>query len=330
MLTTEQHRRLNEWTRRHKTPQALALRARIVLACQQDCSNRAVARQLRVSPQTVRKWRGRFRRAGIDGLLDEPRAGAPRTISAAVVEQVVAKTLHERPREAAHWSSRAMAKACGLSQTAVVRIWRVFGLQPHRAETFELSAGALSVEKVRDIVGLYLSPPDRALVLCVDRAQPPMMPGTTAPRAHERHRPGAIALFAALDGAAGKAAGEPWRRHWSEEFQRFLRALEPAVPKKLDVHLVLHNYRAHTTRGVNRWLARNPHCHVHFAPTSAAWLSQAGRWFAALTDRQVRRTAHGSTVDLERATRDYLSVGNGEPKPFVWIKTRDQSPESFK
>jgi len=340
-LSGDERMRLEAWSRRRNTAQALALRARIVLACQQDRSNGEVARELRVTRGTVGKWRGRFQSARLEGLLDEPRPGAPRTISDTVVEQVIAKTLHEKPRAATHWSSRAMAKSSGLSQSAVVRIWRAFGLQPHRAETFKLSTDPLFIEKVRDIVGLYLNPPDRALVLCVDeksqiqaldRTQPilPMMPGVPERRTHDYSRHGTTTLFAALNIATGKVIGELHRRHRSQEFLHFLRTIEEAVPKRLDVHLVMDNYGTHKTPTVKRWLARNPRFHVHFTPTSASWLNQVERWFATLTQRQIRRGTHRSTIELERAIRDYLAVNNRDPKPFVLTKTADQILESIK
>ena len=341
VLTNEERDRLLEWTRRHKTSQALAMRSRIVLACQQDRPDGEVAQELRITRATVGKWRRRFQRARLDGLLDEPRPGAPRTISDAVVEQVIAKTLHEKPRSATHWSSRTMAKSSGLSQSAVVRIWRAFGLQPHRAETFKLSTDPLFIEKVRDIVGLYLNPPDRALVLCVDeksqiqaldRTQPilPMMPGVPERRTHDYSRHGTTTLFAALNIATGKVIGELHRRHRSQEFLQFLRTIDQTVPKKLEVHLVMDNYGTHKTPAVKRWLARNPRFHVHFTPTSASWLNQVERWFATLTERQIRRGTHRSTVELERAIREYLSISNQDSKPFVWTKTADQILESIK
>jgi transposase len=341
VLTTEESNRLAEWARRHKTSQALATRARIVLSCQGDRANGEIAQQLRITPQTVGKWRTRFARKRLDGLLDEPRPGAPRTIEDAVVEQVIAKTLHDKPRESTHWSSRTMAKASGLSQTAVVRIWRAFGLQPHRAETFKLSTDPLFIEKVRDIVGLYLNPPERALVLCVDeksqiqaldRTQPilPMMPGVPERRTHDYSRHGTTTLFAALNIATGKVIGELHRRHRSREFLQFLRTIDEAVPKKLDVHLVMDNYGTHKTPTVKRWLARNPRFHAHFTPTSASWLNQVERWFATLIERQIRRGTHRSTVELENAIRQDLSVNNRDPKPFVWTKTADQILEGIK
>jgi len=336
-LTTEENNRLMEWTRRHKTSQALALRARILLACQQDRSNRDVGRQLRVTAQTVGKWRTRFEKL----RLDEARPGAPRSISDEQVERVIAKTLHEKPREATHWSSRLMARSTGLSQSAVVRIWHVFGLQPHRAETFKLSTDPLFIEKVRDIVGLYLNPPDRALVLCVDeksqiqaldRTQPilPMMPGLPERRTHDYSRHGTTTLFAALDIATGKIIGELHRRHRAKEFLAFLRTIDECVPEKLEVHLVMDNYGTHKTPTIKGWLARHPRFHVHFTPTSASWLNQVERWFATLTERQIRRGTHRSTLELEQAIRHYLDTYNRRPMPFVWSKTADEILESIK
>lgn len=340
-LTAEENNRLVEWTRRHKTSQALALRARIVMACQHDVPNREVAQRLRVTVQTVGKWRKRFLAKRLDGLLDEPRPGAPRTISDAVVEKIVAKTLHDKPRDATHWSSRSMAKASGLSQTAVVRIWRAFGLQPHRSETFKLSTDPLFVDKVRDIVGLYLNPPDRALVLCVDeksqiqaldRTQPilPITPGLPERRTHDYNRHGTTTLFAALNVATGEVIGELHRRHRAKEFLQFLRTIEESVPATLDVHLVLDNYGTHKTAAVKRWLTRHPRFHVHFTPTSASWLNQVERWFALLTQKQIRRGTHRSTVELEAAIRSYLKIYNHDPKPFTWTKTADQILDSIK
>ncbi|MGB5104432.1 MAG: IS630 family transposase [Steroidobacteraceae bacterium] len=339
-LTTEEHNRLVEWTRRHKTSQALALRARIVLAAQTDRSNREIARQLRVTAQTVGKWRTRFLTQRLDGLLDEPRPGAPRTISDAKVERVIALTLQETPRDATHWSSRAMAKASGLSQTAVVRIWHAFGLQPHRAETFKLSTDPLFIDKVRDIVGLYLNPPDRALVLCVDeksqiqaldRTQPilPMMPGIPERRTYDYRRHGTTTLFAALNIATGKVIGEIHRRHRAKEFLAFLRTIDEAVPANLDVHLVMDNYGTHKTPSVRAWFARHPRFHAHFTPTSASWLNQVERWFALLTEKQIRRGTHRSTLELEKAIRSYLDLHNRDPQPFVWTKTADQILDSL-
>jgi transposase len=337
----DEAKRLEEWTRRHKTSQALALRARIVLASQRELSNTQIAQQLRVTRHTVGKWRVRFLKTRLDGLLDEPRPGAPRTISDETVERVIAKTLHEQPRDSTHWSSRIMAKSTGVSQSAVVRIWHAFGLQPHRGETFKLSSDPLFIEKVRDIVGLYLNPPDRALVLCVDeksqiqaldRTQPilPMMPGVPERRTHDYRRHGTTTLFAALNVATGKVLGELHRRHRSREFLAFLRTIDEAVPQNLDVHLVMDNYGTHKTPSVKNWLTRHERFHVHFTPTSASWLNQVERWFAMLTERQIRRGTHRSTLQLEQAIRSYLDTYNRRPTPFAWTKTADQILESIK
>lgn len=334
-LTMQENNQLLEWSRRGKTAQALALRSRVVLLSAQGLPNREVARRLRVTPQTVGKWRGRFLERGLDGLLDEPRPGAPRQIGDAKVEAVIAKTLHETPRNATHWSTRAMAKASGLSQSAVVRIWRAFGLQPHRQETFKLSKDPLFIDKVRDIVGLYLNPPMKAMVLCVDeksqiqaldRTQPmlPMMPGCPERRTHDYVRHGTTTLFAALDIATGKVIGELHRRHRSREFLQFLRTVDQNVPASLQVHLVMDNYGTHKTPTVKAWFARHPRFHVHFTPTSASWLNQVERWFAQLTTRQIRRSTHRSTVELEKAIRAYLNANNDDPRPFAWVKSADE------
>jgi len=333
-LTMQENDQLIEWTRRASTAQALALRARIVLGAAQGLPNREVARRMRVTAQTVGKWRNRFIERRLDGLLDEPRPGAPRKIGDAKLEALIAKTLHEKPRNATHWNSRAMAKAMGVSQTSVVRVWRAFGLQPHRQETFKLSADPLFIDKVRDIVGLYLDPPAKALVLCVDeksqiqaldRTQPilPMMPGLPERRTHDYMRHGTTTLFAALDIATGKVIGELHRRHRAKEFLQFLHTLDQNVPQKLDVHLVMDNYGTHKTPAVRRWFARHPRFQVHFTPTSASWLNQVERWFSDLTTRQIRRGTHRSTVELENAIRDYLTTHNKTPKPFVWTKSAD-------
>jgi transposase len=340
-LTMEENNRLLEWTRRHKTSQALAMRARIVLACQHERANGEIAEQLRVSPQSVGKWRKRFQQSRLEGLLDEPRPGAPRTVSDEQVERLIARTLHEKPRDATHWSSRTMAKAAGLSQTTVMRIWHAFGLQPHRAETFKLSTDPLFIEKVRDIIGLYLNPPARALVLCVDeksqiqaldRTQPilPMMPGVPERRTHDYSRHGTTTLFAALNIATGKVIGEVHRRHRAKEFLSFLHTIDEATPATLEVHLVMDNYGTHKTPSVRAWMARHPRFHAHFTPTSSSWLNQVERWFATLTERQIRRGTHRSTVQLEQAIRDYLKANNRNPKPFLWTKTADQILDSIK
>ena len=340
VLSVDEHKQLLEWTRRHKTSQALALRSRIILGCAQKRTNGEVARQVRATPQTVGKWRSRFMARRLDGLLDEPRPGAPRTIDDARIERLIATTLNTLPRDATHWSTRALAKKLGLSQSTVSRVWRAFGLQPHRVETFKLSTDPLFIEKVRDIVGLYANPPLKAMVLCVDeksqiqaldRTQPilPLAPGVAERRTHDYMRHGTTTLFAAFDIATGKVIGELHRRHRSKEFLQFLRTIDANVPAVLDVHLVMDNYGTHKTPSIRNWLARHPRFHVHFTPTSASWLNQVERWFALLSEKQIKRGTHRSTVELERAIRDYLALYNTDPRPFMWTKTADQIFESL-
>jgi transposase len=334
-LTEAERQQLQAWTRRRKTAQALALRSRIVLACANGLDNLTVADELAVTPQTVSKWRGRFVRERLDGLTDAPRPGAPRTVQDADVETVITRTLETKPKDATHWSTRAMAKQTGLSQSTISRIWRAFGLQPHRQETFKLSTDPLFVEKTRDIVGLYLDPPVKAMVLCVDeksqiqaldRTQPvlPLAPGVPERRTHDYLRHGTTTLFAALDIATGEVIGRLHRRHRSQEFLKFLKTIDQRVPEDLDVHLVMDNYGTHKTQAVKNWFVRHPRFHVHFTPTSASWLNQVERWFATLTQKQIRRGTHRSTQQLEQAIRDYLATNNADPKPFVWSKTADE------
>ncbi len=334
-LTMQENNQLVEWTRRHKTSQALALRSRIVLACAQGANNSEVAQRCRVTRQTVGKWRRRFLEQRLDGLLDEPRPGAPRKLDDARIEQLIATTLNERPRQASHWSTRLLATKLGVSQSTVSRAWRAFGLQPHRVETFKLSTDPLFIDKVRDIVGLYLNPPTKAMVLCVDeksqiqaldRTQPllPLAPGMAERRTHDYKRHGTTSLFAALDLASGKVIGELHRRHRSKEFLTFLRTIEANVPATLDIHLILDNYGTHKTPSVKAWFARHPRFRVHFTPTSASWLNLVERFFALLTTRQIKRGAHRSTRELEQAIRSYLNIYNEDPKPFVWTKTADE------
>jgi len=291
---------LEGYTQRRKTAQALALRARLILGCAAGLSNKAVAARERVTPQTVGKWRRRFAQRGVAGLLDEPRPGVPRTIDDAKVESVIVQTLENQPPAATHWSTRTMARHSGISTASVGRIWRAFGLQPHRAATFKLSTDPLFVDKVRDIVGLYLNPPDRALVLCVDeksqiqaldRTQPllPMRPGQIERRSHDYHRHGTTSLFAALDIATGRIIGRCYQRHRAVEFRNFLTAVDTAVPADLAVHLVLDNYATHKAPPIKTWLARHPRFHLHFTPTSASWLNQVERWFALLAEKQIKR-----------------------------------------
>lgn len=339
VLTDGERATLESWTRRRTTAQALALRARIVLACAAGAANTVVAHAERVSRPTVGRWRQRFVDHRCDGLLDEPRPGAPRTITDADVERAVTLTLETTPRDATHWSTRSLAKEAGLTQSAVARIWKAFALQPHRTEAFKLSKDPLFIEKVRDIVGLYLNPPDHALVLCtdeksqiqaLDRTAPilPMRPGQVERRTHDYRRHGTTSLFAALDVATGRVIGECHRRHRSREFLKFLDTIERHVPQELDVHLILDNYGTHKTARVRRWFAARARFHVHFTPTSASWLNLVERWFAALTQKQIKRGAHRSTVALERAIRAYIGITNEAPTPFVWTKSADEILDS--
>lgn len=334
-VSGEERASLERWTRRAKTAQSLALRARIVLACADGASNVSVAKQLNTTGATVGKWRERFRQRGLEGLLDEPRPGAPRTVTDEKVEEVVVKTLEQEPKDATHWSTRLMAQEAGVSQRTVVRIWHAFGLKPHMEDTFKLSKDPLFIEKVRDIVGLYMAPPERAVVLCVDeksqvqaldRTQPllPMTPGYPERRSHDYVRNGTTSLFAALDVATGKVMGSCHRRHRSQEFLKFLKAIEATVPEGRDVHLVMDNYGTHKTPKIRNWLARRPHWHVHFTPTGASWLNMVERFFAAITTKRIRRGTFRSVRELEQAIRDYLATHNENPKPFIWTATADE------
>jgi transposase len=300
-----------------------------------------VAEKLAVTKQMVGKWRRRFLEHRLDGLLDEPRPGAPRRITDAKVERVVTATLESTPRNATHWSTRSMAEHTGLSRSTIHRVWRAFGLQPHRTENFKLSNDPLLVDKVRDIVGLYLNPPDRALVLCVDeksqiqaldRTQPllPLRPGQVERRTHDYKRNGTTSLFAALDAKTGKVIGECHKRHRTTEFRKFLNTIDRSVPDHLDVHLILDNYGTHKTPSIHSWLLRHPRFQMHFTPTYGSWLNLAERWFAGLTDKRIRRGVFRSTKELEIAIKDYLDLSNDDPKPFIWTKTADQILESIK
>ena len=299
-----------------------------------------MAQKLGITKQTVGKWRSRFLERRLDGLLDEPRPGTPRKVGDEEVERVLTLTLESTPRDATHWSTRSLAAEAGLSRSTVSRIWRAFALQPHRSETFKLSKDPLFVEKVRDIAGLYLNPPDRALVLCVDeksqiqaldRTQPllPMRPGQIERRTHDYKRHGTTSLFAALDVKTGKVIGELHRRHRSAEFRRFLDTIDQNVPACLDVHLIMDNYGTHKTAVIRNWLAKRPRFHVHFTPTSASWINLVERWFAALTEKQIRRGTHRSLRELETAIKRYLAVTNESPRPFVWSKTADEILDSI-
>ncbi len=334
-VTDDERGTLERWLRRRKTAHALAQRASLVLAAADGLSNQDVAARLRVTPWTVGKWRRRFLARRLDGLLDEPRPGAPRTIRDKDVERVVTLTLESTPPDATHWSTRSMATRTGMSQSAVSRIWRAFALQPHRSETFKLSRDPLFIEKVRDIVGLYLNPPEKALVLCVDeksqiqaldRTQPllPMRPGQIERRTHDYMRHGTTSLFAALEVKTGEVLGQCHRRHRSVEFRTFLRHIDANVPHDLDVHLIMDNYGTHKTPLTRRWLVRHSRFHVHFTPTGSTWLNLVERFFAAITEKQIRRGVHRSTRELETAIYYYIEHQNQSPKPFIWTKTADQ------
>lgn len=340
-LTEEERNTLKRYVRRLKTAQHLAMRSRIVLRCADGLTNKAVAEELGISKPMVGKWRSRFLVRRLDGLLDEPRSGAPRKVSDEEVERVVTLTLESTPKGATHWSIRTMAQRGGVSRSTVNRIWRAFGLQPHRAETFKLSTDPLFIEKVRDIVGLYLNPPERALVLCVDeksqiqaldRTQPllPMSFGHPEQRTHDYVRHGTTSLFAALDVATGKVIGKCFHRHRAKEFKKFLNTIDAAMPADLEIHLICDNYATHKTPEIRGWLAKHPRYHIHFTPTSASWINQVERWFALLSQRQLRRGTHRSTIALERAIREFIDISNENPRPFVWTKSADEILQSIK
>ena len=334
VLSAAERHELESLTRRRKTGQALALRARIVLVAAEGGDNGQIAERLRIFRGTVGKWRERFARHRLEGLYDEPRPGAPRQIGDEEIAETVRRTLETRPAGATHWSLRTMAEAVGHAPSTIHRIWKAFGLQPHRSETFKLSSDPLFVEKVRDIVGLYLDPPDRAVVLCVDeksqiqaldRTQPllPMRPGQAERRTHDYKRHGTLSLFAALDVQVGKVVGRCFRRHRAQEFRKFLDTIEAQVPADLEVHLVIDNAGTHKTKRIRDWFAKRPRWHIHFTPTSASWINQVERFFGLLTDRQVRRGTYRSTAELETAIKAYIDTHNAKPRPFRWTKSAD-------
>jgi transposase len=340
VLSDEERSVLAGWAQRRKTAQALALRSRIVLRCAEGGTIGEVAADLGVARGTVAKWRSRFLADRLDGLSDDPRPGRPRTITDERIEQVVTRTLEERPGQDTHWSTRSMAAASGLSQSAVSRIWRAFGLKPHAVETWKLSTDPQFVDKVRDVVGLYMNPPENALVLAVDeksqmqaidRTAPilPMLPTTPARMTHDYVRHGTTSLFAAFDVTSGSVIARHYRRHRQQEFLRFLKLIDTAVPKDLDLHLVLDNYATHKTPAVKAWLLKHPRFHLHFTPTSASWMNLVERWFAELTNRKLRRAAHRSVTELEADVRRWINEWNADPKPFVWTKTADQILETL-
>src|SRR4051795_3179870 len=331
-LSDDERQKLQTWAARPKSTQRLATRARIVLACAEGLDNTTVATKLCVNTVTVGKWRQRFLGGRLEGLTDEPRPGAPRKITDAKVEEVVTKTLEEKPKAATHWSTRGMARAVGLSQSAVVRIWHAFGLKPHLRETFKLSTDPYFVEKVRDVVGLYLSPPENAIVLSVDeksqvqaldRTQPllPMAPGQAERGTHDYVRNGTTSLFAALNVATGQVIGKCYKRHRSQEFLKFLKEVDAQVPREpgVEIHIIMDNYGTHKTALVKRWFERHPEYHLHFTPTSSPWLNQVERFFAEITEKRIRRGAFRSVAALEKAITDYLAEHNADPRPFAWV-----------
>jgi transposase len=342
-LSDDERQKLETWAGRPKSTQRLATRARIVLACSEGLDNKDVAARLRVNTATVGKWRKRFLEDRLEGLADEPRPGAPRTITDARVEDVITKTLEEKPKAATHWSTRGMAEAVGLSQTAIVRIWNAFGLKPHKAESFKLSTDPYFVEKVRDVVGLYMSPPENAIILSVDeksqvqaldRTQPllPMTPGQAERGTHDYVRNGTTSLFAALNVATGEVIGRCYRRHRQQEFLKFLEEIDSQVPKEpgIAIHIVLDNYGTHKTPKVKRWFQRHPEYQLHFTPTSGSWLNQVERFFAEITEKRIRRGAFRNVAALEKAIMEYLANHNENPRPFVWTANADLILERVK
>ncbi len=339
-LSDAERDELQRLARRRTSAQALALRARIVLACASGQTNAKVAEHERVSAGTVGKWRQRFVEHRLDGLVDEPRPGRPRTVTDDKVEEVVVKTLETTPKDATHWSTRSMAREVGLTQSAVLRIWKAFGLQPHRQDTWKLSRDPQFIDKVRDIVGLYLNPPERAVVLCVDeksqiqaldRTAPilPMLPGTPQRATHDYKRSGTSSLYAALDITTGKVIGALHSRHRAIEFKKFLQTIDREVPANLAVHLVLDNSSTHKTSAIRKWLAAHPRFHLHFTPTSSSWLNLVERWFGELTQKKLRRGAHRSVRQLNADIRAWIETWNVDPRPYVWTKTADEILDSI-
>ena len=339
-LTEAEREQLESWSRRWTTAHALAQRSKIVLLVADGLRTGEVAERLGVHRNTVAKWRRRFEAERLDGLVDESRPGQPRTISDAKVDEVITKTLESAPKDATHWSTRSMAAQVGLNQSAVHRIWKAFGLQPHRTETFKLSRDPQFVAKVRDVVGLYLNPPERAVVLCVDeksqiqaldRTQPilPMAPGIPERATHDYKRHGTSSLYAALDISTGNVIGKLHDRHRAIEFKQFLQTLDREVPTELDVHVILDNSSTHKTPAIRKWLTAHPRFVLHFTPTSSSWLNLVERWFAELTNKKLRRGTHRSTRALNNDIRAWIDTWNDDPKPYVWTKTADQILESI-
>jgi transposase len=340
-LSDEERSVLESWTRRQTTAQALALRARIVLAAAGQLTNARIADLEGVSRPTVTKWRNRFAAKRLEGLLDEPRPGRPRTVTDEQVERVVITTLESKPANATQWSTRTMAKEAGVTPDAVMRIWHAFGLQPHRQETWKLSKDPQLIERVHDICGLYLNPPERAVVLCVDeksqiqaldRTAPtlPMLPGTPERATHDYERHGTSSLYAALNVQSGEVISSLHQRHRAIEFLKFLKTIDHNVPDHLVVHLVLDNASSHKTPTVRRWLARHPRFVLHFTPTSSSWINLVERWFGELTTKLLRRGQHRSARALNADIRNWIDTWNKDPRPYVWTKTAEQILNSIK
>ena len=340
-LTAEERAQLERWARRATSSQALALRSRIVLACAEPgATNTQVAADSGCSAPTVGKWRGRFIRERLDGLVDEERSGRPSSVTLDQVEDVIVATLESKPRNATHWSQATMANKSGLSRSTIGRIWKDFGLQPHRTDGFKLSTDPFFVDKVIDVVGLYHNPPEHAVVLCVDeksqiqaldRSQPvlPMMPGMPERRTHDYERHGTTSLFAAFNIADGTVITELHRKHRAAEFRKFLITIDKTVPEGLDIHIVADNYGTHKTPAIKAWLAKHPRFHMHFTPTGSSWINQVERWFGHLTDQKIRRGAHKSVQALEKDIRDWAASWNQNPKPFVWKKSAEEILDSL-
>jgi transposase len=339
-LSDPERARLEAWTRRRTSAQAVALRSRIVLLAADGLNNTEIAAQLDLAVSSVRKWRKRFVEHRLEGLTDEPRPGRPRTVTDEQVEAVIVTTLETTPKDATHWSTRSLAREVGLTQSAVHRIWRAFGLQPHRQQTWKLSRDPQFIDKVRDVVGLYLNPPERAVVLCVDeksqiqaldRTAPilPMLPGVPERATHDYKRAGTSSLYAALDLTTGQVIGRLHSRHRAIEFKQFLATLDREVPDELTVHLVLDNSSTHKTPAIKKWLLAHPRFVLHFTPTSSSWLNLVERWFAELTTKKLRRGTHRSVRQLNADIRAWIDTWNQDPKPFVWTKTADQILDSI-
>jgi transposase len=333
-LTPKEEQSLQQTLRRRGAGHLEVLRAKVIIWAAEGLSNTEIVRRTQLSAPTVGKWRQRFLKNRLIGLSESPRSGAPRRINDDKIQEVITATLEKKPDHSTHWSTRTMAQRCGLSRQAVSRIWRAFGLKPHRSQTFTLSTDPLFVEKVRDVVGLYLDPPVNALVLCVDektqvqaleRSQPvlPMRPGRPERQTHDYYRHGTLALFAALNVASGQIISATKAKHRTKEFLNFLRQIEREAPGDLDVHVILDNYATHKTEAVEDWLAKRPRWKLHFTPTHSSWLNQVERFFAKITQERIRRGVFRSVDDLAKAIKEYIAAHNQNPKPFRWTASSD-------